>query len=552
MSAETMTDISGIHRKSTTARRELLGWLGSMVWLYTMIYAYDIFLLDDMAYFVGSWVQFFFMMLLALSIAVFGRRFARDPDGLATIAFYTTPIVIGITVALGILPRPFSTVLYLLAAVLMAPVITRRVYGVIRTSEPNRVIFTYTTGFSAGFVAFAAWIILHPPKELAFLIPAIFAVPAWIGVRRHLSIPDEVPTTKAFRLSKSSLLMIIATSIVLLWVITMGRYVLTHVFAGIGETSSPIIDTLLAWIPSALMFLVYAVIGDKGHDRIGIICGMCLCLIGILLSILSGNSQGVALLPLIFTFIFGEIYAEYFAFSIPLHFLKNTERPVFVASIGCVFYLIVSAVTWKGDVWVPNELEVFDTPLLVSAGISCILFIILVYFLFERHREKTLAAALYALLHSGYKRECTDTLPSGDTDTPPEQTNIMNELFTPEEIDVALLLIEGKTRSDIIRKLHLSAADANQRMDAIRGKISGMGGFEPIIAAIVKEYKLTRRETDMLHCLRQNMTNAEIASELYLSEETVRIHVRNLLKKLPVESRQEVAAWIQAFQMKTE
>jgi len=49
-------------------------------------------------------------------------------------------------------------------------------------------------------------------------------------------------------------------------------------------------------------------------------------------------------------------------------------------------------------------------------------------------------------------------------------------------------------------------------MDAIRGKISDMGGFEPIVAAIVKEYKLTRRETDMLHCLRRNMTNAEIAS----------------------------------------
>jgi len=436
----------------------------------------------------------------------------------------------------------------------MAPVITRRAYGVIRTAEPSHVTFRYITGLTAGFIAFALWIIFSPPKEIAFLFPAICAVPAWIGARRHLSIPSELPAKKAFRLSKSSLLTLIVTAIILLWVITMGRYVLTYVFAGIGETSSPIIDTLLAWIPSAVMFLVYAAIGDKGYDRAGIICGMCLCILGSMLSILTGDTRGVALLPLVFTFVFGEIYAEYFAFTIPLQFLKNSARPVFAASMGCVFYLIMSAVTWKGDVWVPKELEVFDTPLLVSAGISCIVFIILVYFLFERYREKTLAAALYALLHSDHKGARAEILPTAETETPDtsERTSVIDGLLTPEEMDVALLLMEGETQHSISRKLHRPAADVSRQMNTIRDKVIRKGDPSPGISAAVIEFKLTRRETDMLRCLCKRMTNVEIAAELFLTEDTVKTHVRSLMKKLPVESRVKVAEWVESFGAKTE
>jgi DNA-binding NarL/FixJ family response regulator len=43
------------------------------------------------------------------------------------------------------------------------------------------------------------------------------------------------------------------------------------------------------------------------------------------------------------------------------------------------------------------------------------------------------------------------------------------------------------------------------------------------------------------------MSNPEIAADLFLSEETVKIHVRNLMKKLPVESRAEVAEWAGEF-----
>ncbi|MCL2655631.1 MAG: helix-turn-helix transcriptional regulator [Coriobacteriia bacterium] len=54
---------------------------------------------------------------------------------------------------------------------------------------------------------------------------------------------------------------------------------------------------------------------------------------------------------------------------------------------------------------------------------------------------------------------------------------------------------------------------------------------------------MTRREVDVMRCLRRSMTNSEIAAELFLSEETVKSHLHNLMKKLPVKTRQDIATW---------
>jgi two-component system nitrate/nitrite response regulator NarL len=93
----------------------------------------------------------------------------------------------------------------------------------------------------------------------------------------------------------------------------------------------------------------------------------------------------------------------------------------------------------------------------------------------------------------------------------------------------------------------MTAADVSGALASIKDKVSGKGESDPVLAAIVKKYRLTRRESDILGCLRRRMSNPEIAADLFLSEETVKIHVRNLMKKLPVETRAEVAEWAGRF-----
>ena len=53
---------------------------------------------------------------------------------------------------------------------------------------------------------------------------------------------------------------------------------------------------------------------------------------------------------------------------------------------------------------------------------------------------------------------------------------------------------------------------------------------------------LTAREWEVIDLLKQSKTTDEIADELVLSPETIRSHVKNILRKLKVRSRQEAVA----------
>ncbi|MDY7101318.1 MAG: LuxR C-terminal-related transcriptional regulator [Actinomycetota bacterium] len=54
---------------------------------------------------------------------------------------------------------------------------------------------------------------------------------------------------------------------------------------------------------------------------------------------------------------------------------------------------------------------------------------------------------------------------------------------------------------------------------------------------------LTRREHEVVALVAAGMTNVEIAEKLYISRKTAGVHVSNILAKLGVANRSEVAAW---------
>jgi len=48
---------------------------------------------------------------------------------------------------------------------------------------------------------------------------------------------------------------------------------------------------------------------------------------------------------------------------------------------------------------------------------------------------------------------------------------------------------------------------------------------------------LTKRETEILDCIAQGMTNKAVADRLYISSQTVKNHVTSILRKLQVNDR---------------
>lgn len=79
----------------------------------------------------------------------------------------------------------------------------------------------------------------------------------------------------------------------------------------------------------------------------------------------------------------------------------------------------------------------------------------------------------------------------------------------------------------------LSGTVARRLLDRVR-EGGRLGGVPESIAA-----RLSAREVEVLLLLDEHLTTDEIAGRLYISEHTVRSHVKSLLRKLGVSSRRE-------------
>jgi len=67
-----------------------------------------------------------------------------------------------------------------------------------------------------------------------------------------------------------------------------------------------------------------------------------------------------------------------------------------------------------------------------------------------------------------------------------------------------------------------------------------VSALDGCIADIIETYGLTEREGDVIACLARGRSNSNIAKKLFISENTVRSHVRSIYSKLNVHTRQQV------------
>ena len=54
---------------------------------------------------------------------------------------------------------------------------------------------------------------------------------------------------------------------------------------------------------------------------------------------------------------------------------------------------------------------------------------------------------------------------------------------------------------------------------------------------------LSDREVEIVKLLAKGATNKNVARDLYIAENTVKVHIKNILQKLQLRNRQQLAAY---------
>ena len=75
----------------------------------------------------------------------------------------------------------------------------------------------------------------------------------------------------------------------------------------------------------------------------------------------------------------------------------------------------------------------------------------------------------------------------------------------------------------------------NEVMATMRGKTIKPKS-SPIEDRFIKKYNLTKREIEILRLITQALSNKEIAKELFISDQTVSVHRKNIMRKLGVSN----------------
>ena len=123
-------------------------------------------------------------------------------------------------------------------------------------------------------------------------------------------------------------------------------------------------------------------------------------------------------------------------------------------------------------------------------------------------------------------------------------------LAEPEEVG-RLFLDEGEPLRTLLTRLRRERTDvAPEYVTELQVALGDTAAPAPVRRSVVEPFlvePLTEREPEVLACVTEGMTNAEIAEELVVAVSTVHTHLKNIYGKLAIRNRVEAVTRGQAL-----
>lgn len=117
------------------------------------------------------------------------------------------------------------------------------------------------------------------------------------------------------------------------------------------------------------------------------------------------------------------------------------------------------------------------------------------------------------------------------------------ELFSAIESGATGYLLKDTKVGELVKSIELIGNGEVVVSPPLSEKFVGKFASMRLKEAESSQAGLTEREIEIVRLLAQGATNKEIAEKLFIAENTVKVHLKNILEKLKLRNRQQLVAY---------
>jgi len=135
----------------------------------------------------------------------------------------------------------------------------------------------------------------------------------------------------------------------------------------------------------------------------------------------------------------------------------------------------------------------------------------------------------------------------------PETKVIVMDLLPVQEdlvefvhVGVSGFIMKDATLDDLVHAIRSVAEGAHILPPEVTGSLFSQIASQAVSKGrprVLNSVRMTPREREVINCIAEGMSNKEIARTLHIATHTVKSHVRNVMEKLTLHTRLQIAAY---------